>query len=446
MADTLPRVEPPTAPRVRRWRDWLLRVLFPAHWSFLLSQVALWSFLLLTVTGLVLLVFYRPGVEPVLYTGSSSLYDGQVLPRAFASVVRIDEDVPGGQLVRRVHRLATYTFLASLVAHLLRVVLQGASRKPRRTNHALGVLLLVVAIGLGYTGENLPYDVVGGTSLQVASAIASSLPLLGEEFALLFFGPEVANGPGLTRLYLLHVLALPVVLLAGTALHLHLVARQSHTRLPVRVAAPRLALVAPLARSALLGLLVTAVVLAGASLAPWADVALAGPYRVGQATNTLGPDWFMFFTEGGLRVLPAVDLAIGPVRITNVLLGAVLLPGLLIGLALVYPLLESLWHRPVVDPDVLEHPLDVPSRFGLVTAWFTALVVLSLGATQDFVARTGVPVSTVVYTLRTALVVAPVALGLAAWEYARRQEPRWVLPPGETGTRAAAETGRSARA
>jgi quinol-cytochrome oxidoreductase complex cytochrome b subunit len=423
------------------------RVLVPVHWSFLLGQVVLWSLAVLVVTGVVLALFYRPGADPVLYTGSSELYDGRQLPQAFASVLRISEDLPGGLLLRRLHRVATHVFVVALVLHLLRILLTGAFRRPRTPNYLLGIVLLLLSLGLAYTGQNLPFELLAGASLSIGYTLAASLPFVGEELAELVFG-GIGGADALVHLWVLHVFVLPVLLLGGVALHLLLVARQTHTRLPAEHDAARVALLAPHARSLLLGLLLLAVLLLAAALVPWSDVLLMGPYVAGQATNSLAPDWSLFWPDGAMRILPAIHVEVGPVVLTNPLVAGVLLPGALLTAVVGYPFLERLWRRrrPPLDTDVLEHPFSAPVRCGVVAAGLTVFVVLSLGVTDTAIAGlTALPVSTVVVALRVLLVLGPPLVGLVVWWYARRVGSHWALLPSAARPTSAGPSSRPAR-
>lgn len=404
-------------------RTWLQRSLYPVHWSVLLSHLALWSFVVLLLTGLVLTVFYRPSVEPVVYSGAAELYDGRQLPAAYASVVRISEDVPGGLLLRRVHRAASHLFLAAVVAHLLRVLVSAAFRG-RIGNYLLGLALGAVALGLGYTGQNLPFELLAGTSLRIGFSLLSSIPWVGPDLALLVYGGDFPTGEVLQRFWLLHVLLLPVLLVAGLLVHLALVVRRGHQRIPG--ASGGSVTRAPLARSALLGTLTAALLVASAAVVPWSDVTLEGPYRIGQAANDLQPDWFLFWPEGAMRILPAIDVELLGTQLTNTFVAGVALPATLLLFPLVLPLVDR-WRAPrSVDPDVAEHPFDAPVRLGFVVAWVSTLAVLGAGATDDVVAdATGVAVESIVYALRVALVTLPVLSGVSAYAYARAQGPRW---------------------
>jgi quinol-cytochrome oxidoreductase complex cytochrome b subunit len=412
-------------------RRWLRELVVPTHWSFLLGPVAVVCFAVLLLTGLVLTFFYQPSAELVEYRGSAELYDGRQLPGAFASVVSISEDVPGGLLLRRVHRVSSYLFVAALLLHLLRVLLAGAFRGRRVTNYLLGLALLGLAFGLGWTGQNLIYDVVTGSSVRIGYTITASMPYLGTELAnLVFAGPDVDDV--VPRLFWLHVLVLPVVFIAGLAAHLWLVVRQRHTVLPRRRRPDgRLVVATPTGaglsiRALLLSLLTTALLVVAAGLVPFGDVTHIGPFLPGVAGNDMYPDWYLFLAEGAMLILPAVEFTVLAATITNPLLGGVLLPLLIGGALLVYPLGERLFRRrPAEELDVSERAFDAPVRVAFVTAIVVVATVTSLGAASDVIAQlAGIPVADVIGFLRVALVVAPPVLTALLFWYARQQRRR----------------------
>jgi quinol-cytochrome oxidoreductase complex cytochrome b subunit len=402
--------------------------LWPTDFWRLVGHLAIAMFVLLAVTGIALSVWYRPSTAPVVYTGSAALYDGATLPQAFATVVHISEDVPGGLLLRRVHMAASHVFLAAIAAHLLRVMFTGAYRRPRLANHLVGLGLLLLALGMLYTGENLLYDLVSGASLRIGYSALLSIPLVGDSLAPLVFGGEFPAGDVVTRSWILHVFVLPPMFVGGLLLHLWLV----HRRTPASwqredVDVQRFAVGRPLwpdatARFALLGALSTAIVVASAAFVPWADVELEGPFRAAEVTNTLHPPWTLFFLSGGLRVVPAIDLVLGPVRITNVFVAGVVVPGLLIGALAAYPLVERWRLGDDVDHHELAHPLDVPMRAGVIAALTTVTVLLTVSAAVDSVAFFfRQPVETIIWALRIALLTLPVLATVLAVHAARRR-------------------------
>jgi quinol-cytochrome oxidoreductase complex cytochrome b subunit len=403
----------------------------PSLWAIdvwrLFGHLAVAMFVVLAVTGFALAFWYTPSTEPVTYTGSSQLYDGVTLPANFASIVHISEDVPGGLLLRRVHMASAHLFVAATAAHLLRILFTGAYRRPRLANHLLGVGLLLLALGMLYTGENLPYDLVSGASLRIGYSALLSIPLVGDTLAPLAFGGEFPAGDVVTRSWLLHVFVLPPMFVAGLVVHLWLVHRRTPAEWPREdVDVHTSAVGRPLwpdasARFAMLGALATALVVASAAFVPWADVELEGPFRPAEAANTLHPPWPLFFLSGGLRVVPAIDLVIGPVRITNMFVAGVVIPGILIGALIVYPLFER-WR---LGDEVVHHelagPLDLPMRAGVTAALTTVLLVLTGAAAVDVIAFwLRAPVEGVIWAFRIALVVLPVAFTALAIAAARR--------------------------
>lgn len=409
--------------------------LWPTDFWRLLGHLAIAMFVLLAVTGIALSVWYRPATTPVVYTGSAALYDGATLPKAFATIVWISEDVPGGLLLRRVHMAASHVFIAAVAAHLLRVMFTGAYRRPRLANHLVGLGLLLLALGLLYTGENLLYDLVSGASLRIGYSALLSIPLVGDSLAPLVFGGEFPAGDVVTRAWFLHVFVLPPMFVGGLLLHLWLV----HRRTPAAweredVDVRRYAVGRPLwpdatARFALLGALSTAIVIASAAFVPWSDVELEGPFRSAEATNTLHPPWSLFFLSGSLRVVPAIDLVLGPVRITNVFVAGVVIPALLIGALAVYPLVERRRLGDEVEHHELAHPLDVPMRAGVIAALTTVTVVLTVSATVDAIAFFfSQPVEVIVWTLRVALLTLPVVVTVLAVRAARRRDGTGAAP------------------
>jgi ubiquinol-cytochrome c reductase cytochrome b subunit len=402
--------------------------LWPTDVWRLLGHVAIAMFMVLLVTGIALSIWYRPSTAAVTYSGAAGLYDGQTLPHAFASILRIDYDIAGGQLLRRVHMAASHVFIAAIAAHLLRILFTGAYRRPRLANHLLGVGLLMLALGMLFTGELLPYDLVSGASLRIGYSALLSIPLVGDSLAPLIFGGEFPTGDVIIRSWFLHVFVLPPMFIAGLVLHLYLV----HRRTPAAIRrtdidGERVAVGRPLwpdasMRFALLGAGATVVVVASAALIPWTDVGLEGPFRPAEATNTLHPAWALFFLSGGLRIVPAIDLVIGPIRITNMFVAGVALPGLLIGALAVYPFFERWWLRDDIEHHVLASPLDLPMRAGVTAVLTSVLLVLTLAAGVDvlsFWLRT--PVEGVIWAFRIALVALPVLAALVAVRAARRR-------------------------
>ncbi|HJE51516.1 MAG TPA: cytochrome b N-terminal domain-containing protein, partial [Tessaracoccus flavescens] len=154
-----------TAPGALKWGDerlglakigrFGLRKIFPDHWSFLLGEIALYSFIILLLTGVFLTIWFKPSMAEIEYDGSYQLLKGLAVSEAFASTLNISFDVRGGLLVRQIHHWAALLFVASATVHMLRVFFTGAFRKPREVNWLIGVGLLSMSLISGFSGYSL---------------------------------------------------------------------------------------------------------------------------------------------------------------------------------------------------------------------------------------------------------------------------------------------------
>ncbi|HEY2260763.1 MAG TPA: cytochrome b N-terminal domain-containing protein, partial [Solirubrobacteraceae bacterium] len=148
---------------------WLLRYVFPDHWSFLLGEIALYAFVVLVGTGIFLSLYYIPGQSQVIYHGSYPLLRNQEMSEAYRSVLDITFNVPAGLLLRQVHHWAADLFIAAIVLHLTRIFFTGAYRKPRDLNYYVGLTMLMLAILEGFAGYSLGDDLLSGMGLAIAN-------------------------------------------------------------------------------------------------------------------------------------------------------------------------------------------------------------------------------------------------------------------------------------
>ena len=121
-----------------------LRKVFPDHWSFMLGEIALWSFVVLLLTGVFLTFWFMPSMSESTYQGTYAQLRGVPMSDAYASTLHISFDVRGGLLMRQMHHWAAMIFIAAMLVHMMRVFLTGAFRKPRELNWVIGSLLLLL--------------------------------------------------------------------------------------------------------------------------------------------------------------------------------------------------------------------------------------------------------------------------------------------------------------
>jgi ubiquinol-cytochrome c reductase cytochrome b subunit len=392
----------------------LLRKPFPGHWSFLLGELALYSFLVLLVTGVYLTLFFEPSLGEVEYDGSYAPLRGQPVSQAYASTLHISFDVRGGLLVRQTHHWAALVFVATAAVHMLRIFFTGAFRKPREVNWMIGLTLFVLALAEGFSGYSLPDDLLSGTGLRIAQGIMLSIPVVGTYVSFFVFGGQYPGEDIIPRLFTLHILLLPGLLLGLIVLHLALVFYLKHTQWsgPGRnnrnvVGHPMVPRFAA-ASTGLLFLVAGVLVLLG-GIAQINPVWAYGPYHAGQVSTGAQPDWYVGFLEGALRLVPPWETTVfGHTFMWNVLLPAVLLPAALFLALYLYPFFEKWVTGDRAEHHLCDRPRNRPVRTGLGAAGITFYTVLLVAGGNDVVAYVlRVSLNGLTWALRIALLIGP---------------------------------------
>ena len=341
---------------------------------------------------------------------------------AFRSTVHLSFDVRAGLVFRQMHHWAALIFVAAIVAHLCRIFFTGAFRRPRELNWIIGVTLLVLAIFNGFSGYSLPDDLLSGTGLRIAYSIALAVPVIGTWAAFLLFGGEFPSHDILSRLFVLHVLFVPAAIVGLLGAHLAILWRQKHTQFPApgrtedNIVGSRLW---PTYTARSIGLFagVFAVIAFLGGLAQINPVWLYGPFEPSAVTTASQPDWYMGWIEGALRLFPAWRLHLFGYTISELFLPAVVLPGLTFGLLYVWPFIEARVTGDRGPHHLLDRPRHRPVRTAIGVGALTFYVVLFVAGAQDLVAQKfGVPVPTVVWTLRVLLVALPPLAALLTFQ------------------------------
>ncbi|MGW4932336.1 cytochrome bc1 complex cytochrome b subunit [Streptomyces sp. NPDC004166] len=394
----------------------LLRKAFPEHWSFLLGEIALYSLVLLILTGVWLTFFFAPEMSEVVYQGRYVPLRGIRMSRAFDSTLHISFDVRGGLLVRQMHHWAALVFVAAIGVHMLRIFFTGAFRRPRELNWVIGVTLLVIAMSEGFAGYSLPDDLLSGTGLRIAQGIMLSLPVVGTYVSMFVFGAQFPGEDIVPRLYAMHILLLPGLLIALVTVHLMLVFQLKHTQWRGPGRSNRNVVGKPLfpqfmASSTGLSFTVFGVTALLGGLAQINPVWVYGPYRPDEVSTGSQPDWYVGFLEGALRLVPPWETNVaGHTLMWNVLLPAVVLPGLLFSVLYVYPFAEQrLTGEWGGEQHLCDRPRDRPVRTGLGVAGTVFYAVLLLAGGNDIMAYSfRISLNALTWIFRIALVVAPV--------------------------------------
>ncbi|EMF01488.1 cytochrome bc complex cytochrome b subunit [Streptomyces mobaraensis NBRC 13819 = DSM 40847] len=399
----------------------LLRKAFPDHWSFLLGELALYSFVVLVLTGSYLTLFFSPSMTEGVYDGSYGPLRGLRVSDAYASTLHISFDVRGGLLIRQTHHWAALVFVAALGVHLLRVFFTGAFRRPRELNWAVGVTLFLLALLEGFCGYSLPDDLLSGTGMRTAYTIVTSIPVAGTYLGFLLWGGSYPGHSIVHRLYAVHVYFVPLALLALVGLHLVMVVYLKHTQWSGRGRTNRNVVGQPMVpqfatKSAGLCLMVSGVLVVLGGVAQINPVWDFGPYRTDQVSTDAQPDWYVGFLEGALRLMPPWENTVaGHTLMWNVLVPAVLLPALLFLLLYLYPFFERWITGDLMEHHVCDRPRDRPVRTALGVAALVCYAVLLAAGGNDVTASVfRVSVETLTWIFRVALVAGPVLAFMVA--------------------------------
>ncbi|MFI9250901.1 cytochrome bc complex cytochrome b subunit [Streptomyces sp. NPDC053069] len=391
-----------------------LRKAFPDHWPFLLGELALYSLLVLVLTGVWLTFFFHPDMTERPYTGSYLPLRGTMTSEAYASVLHISFDVRGGLLVRQVHHWAALVFVAAIGVHLLRIFFTGAFRRPREVNWTVGVTLFLLSLLEGFCGYSLPDDLLSGTGLRTSQRIVLSIPVVGTYLSFFIFGGQFPGHEIISRLYVIHILLVPGLLLALVGMHLTYIVVHKHTQWAQPGRTNRNMIGKPLvpqysAKSAGLFFVLAGILTLMSALFQINPVWAFGPYRADHVSLDAQPDWYVGYLEGALRLMPAAETNIaGHTIVWDVLLPGVMLPTVLFLILYGYPFFERWLTGPQPEQHLCDRPRNQPTRTALGAAAVSAYGVLLMAGGQDVLAyKFGLPVELLTRAFRTALFVVP---------------------------------------
>jgi ubiquinol-cytochrome c reductase cytochrome b subunit len=404
-----------SAPFVRK----ALRYVFPDHWSFLLGEVALYCFVLLVATGVYLTLFFDDSHAQTVYHGPYRPLQGETMSRAYESVLHISFQVKAGLLMRQTHHWAANVFLAAIVLHVLRVFFTGAFRKPRDLTYLVGLTMLFVAFLEGYAGYSMVDDLLSGMGLAIGYSVAISLPVIGPYFATLIWGgPFPGSSEFIPRLFIAHVLLIPLLIAALLTLHLVLVASRHHTQFRESpetterqvVGVPTYPGQTPRSLGLMFGTWSVLFLLGG--LVQINPIWLWGPYHVGDSTNGAQPDWYLGWLIGALRLVPGFDLTIGNYTLVpNAFWGGALFPLVILLLLALWPWAERKLSGDHEFHNLLERPRDNPWRTALGAALLTWIFLVFVSGSADRVTVwLGIDYAAQIWAYRVVVWVAPVVV------------------------------------
>ncbi|WP_431895077.1 cytochrome bc1 complex cytochrome b subunit [Nonomuraea sp. bgisy101] len=396
-----------------------LRKVFPDHWSFLLGEIALYSFIILLLSGTFLTFFFQPSMSEVEYDGAYEPLRGVMMSEAYASTLNISFEVRGGLLMRQIHHWGALLFVAGMMVHMLRVFFTGAYRKPRELNWLIGVMLLTLALFEGLTGYSLPDDLLSGAGLRITEGVMISLPLVGTYITFFLFGGEYPGVDVIARFYSLHILLIPGILVALITAHMVLMWVQKHTQMPGKGRNNHNVVGAPFYPAFMLKagayfLFTFAVITGLATFAQINPIWAFGPYTPADISAGSQPDFYMGFLEGALRLMPAWEINLFGTSQFGTLPLSVIIPALvpmgiiMTGLAL-YPFMEQWVTGDRREHHITDRPRNNPHRTAIGMAAITFYGVLwLLGANDEISANFHISLTWTTYIGRVLVLLGPV--------------------------------------
>jgi ubiquinol-cytochrome c reductase cytochrome b subunit len=428
--DVKPEARGPKAGRLAGWLDertgtakpvsYLLKKVFPDHWSFMLGEIAMFSLVILLLTGTFLTFWFVPSAGQVPYNGSYVPLRGIEMSEAFKSTLDISFDVRGGLIMRQIHHWSALMFTVSIMVHMFRVFFTGAFRKPREINWVIGTTLSLLAITEGFTGYSIPDDLLSGTGLRAAEGFMQSVPVVGSYLAYAVFDGPFPGEAIIPRLYTVHVLLLPAIIVGLFTAHIVLVAVHKHTQYPGPgrtndnvVGYPMMPVY--MAKAGGFFFIVFGITTLMAALVTINPIWLYGPYSPSAVTAGAQPDWYMGFADGALRLFPGFtefDVFSHTVSL-NVFIPSLVMMPVLYGLAGAYPFIESWVTGDKREHHLLDRPRNAPTRTGLGVMALSFYFILFFAAGNDLMAiKLGLSLNDITRAFQIMIFVVP---PLAFW-------------------------------
>ncbi|HEY2644588.1 MAG TPA: ubiquinol-cytochrome c reductase cytochrome b subunit [Galbitalea sp.] len=395
------------------------RKIFPDHWSFMLGEVALYSFIVILLTGTFLTFFFQASMAEVTYDGTYLPLKGIDMSAAMNSTLHISFDIRGGLLMRQIHHWAALLFVASIGLHMLRIFFTGAFRKPRELNWVIGFVLFILALAEGFTGYSLPDDLLSGNGLRIIDGLVKGLPVVGTWTSYLLFGGEFPGTAIVGRLYTLHILLLPAILVAALGVHLVLLVINKHTQFagPGKtndnvVGVPIMPVFA--AKAGGFFFIVFGVITLIASFFTINPIWVYGPYDPSPISAGTQPDWYIGFADGALRLVPSDwGFMLGVYTVSLNIIVPVLVLGLFIVAVAIYPFIEAWVTGDKREHHIADRPRNAPTRTAIGAAGVTFYAVLWAAASSDLIAtHFGLTIEGVINTLQVTLIIGPI---IAYW-------------------------------
>lgn len=363
----------------------------PNHWTAFFGAVTVACVVTVCLTGLVLMFFYVPSSDTTTYSGSYGGWRGAEVSIAYASLLRISFEIPGGLLLRQLHHWSALLLPAAILMQILITFFTGAFRRPRRGMWVLLVAIYLVSLAGGWSGYALPDDMLSGTGLRITEGIILAVPVVGTWLSAVFFG-GLFPGDAIEHLYPLHVAVVPALLIvlllcrAGAGWFHKPAQFPGLGRSADTIVGVQLVPVAA-TRAAGLGLTVAGILVLLAATVTVNPIWLYGPASPGDASAGSQPDWYTGFLDGALRLVPPgwEFEWVGHTWTMAILVPLAVVTAYLVMIA-VYPYVEEWITGDRSDHHLLDRPRNNAGRTSIGVAAVVFYGVLWAAGSADLIA------------------------------------------------------------
>jgi ubiquinol-cytochrome c reductase cytochrome b subunit len=404
-----------------KWLRSAMDKIFPDHWSFMVGEIAMYTFVILIVTGIYLALFYKASDAMVIYHGPYKPLDGQAMTQAYQSTIFISFSVRAGLVMRQAHHWAALIFLAAIAFHMCRIFFTGAFRRPREINWIIGVTLLLLAMLEGFSGYSLPDDLLSGSGLRVVFSIVQSLPFVGVWLAYNIWGGPFPGTEFFSRLFVIHEFLFPLILAGLLGGHLAILWHQKHTDFPGpgktehNIVGSRLWPQYTVKSTALL-MFIAAVVFGLGGLVQINPIWIYGPYQAARSSAATQPDWYVGWLDGALRLWPHWEFRSFGHEIANPFFPGLLLPGIVFGVIYTWPWIDKRIYADYGEHNLLDRPRDKPLRTAVGVAALIFFTDLTFASATDVIGTAlGISFELLIEILQYGSFIGPAVGGVVAY-------------------------------
>jgi ubiquinol-cytochrome c reductase cytochrome b subunit len=301
------------------------------------------------------------------------------------------------------------------MAHMLRVFFTGAYRKPREVNWLIGIVLFTLGMLEGLFGYSLPDDQLSGAGLRIFEGVLQGIPIVGTYLAWFLFGGQFPGNSIVPRMYIIHVLLIPGLILGLVTAHLFIMFHQKHTQMPMMGNTEKNVVGQPfwpyfMLKGQAWFFFIFGALVAMSTFFQINPVWLYGPYTPLAISSASQPDWYMGLLEGALRIMPSWEYNfLGHTLSLSVLIPFAVPLGIIFTGAALWPFFEQWATGDRSIHNVNDRPRNAPVRTGVGVAAVCFYGILWAEGANDVISdKLDIPLYTITWIARIAVFVVPI--------------------------------------